>query len=203
MTNNSNSNKKQVAVLGGIAIGLAIAALVLPVQLQEISAQVTNSTVPNRMQTEIPQLNGSVNIPKQSNQFIQQSVQVPLATALETAQAEVGNGTAISGQLGVVQGYLVYIFKLANFDAETSRIVIVDAGNGSVLHTSADMPLYFSGLGCGGGGFGGGGHHFEKGFGSHWRNHDRGGGGGGEASADINSSQPNRNPVVVSPAIGI
>jgi len=203
MTNNSNSNKKQVAVLGGIAIALGIAALVLPVQLQEISAQVSNSTVPNRMQTEIPQLNGSVNIPEQSNQFIQQSVQVPFATALETAEAEVGNGTAISGRLGVVQGYLVYIFKLANFDDETNRIVIVDAGNGSVLHTSGDMPLYFGGLGCGGGGFGGGGHHFEKGFGSHWRNHDRGGGGGGENSADINSSQPNRNPVVVSPAIGI
>ncbi|MDQ3888031.1 MAG: hypothetical protein M3251_02025 [Thermoproteota archaeon] len=201
MTNNSNS--KKVAVFGGIAIALAIAALVLPVQLREISAQVTNSTVPNPMQTEIPQLNGSVNIQEQSNQFIQQSVQVPFATALETAQAQVGNGTAISGHLGVVQGYLVYIFKLANFDAETSRIVIVDAGNGSVLHTSGDMPLYFGGLGCGGGGIGGsgGGHHSHKGFGSHWGNNDRGS--GETSSADINSSQPGRNPVVVSPAIGI
>ena len=198
----SNSNNKQVVVFGGIAIALAIAALVLPVQLQEISAQVTNTTQPNPMQTQIPQLNGSVNIPEQSNQFIQQSVQVPFATALETAQAEVGNGTAISGHLGVVQGYLVYIFKLANFDAETSRIVIVDAGNGSVLHTSGDMPLYFGGLGCGGGGFGGGGggHHYHKGFGSHWGNNDRG---SGETSADINSSQSSRNTVVVSPAIGI
>ncbi len=200
MTNNSNS--KKVVVFGGIAIALAIAALVLPVQLREISAQVTNSTVPNPMQTEIPQLNGSVNIPEQSNQFIQESVQqVPFATALETAQAEVGNGTAISGRLGVVQGYLVYIFKLANFDTETSRIVIVDAGNGSVLHTSGDMPLYFGGLGCGGGGFGGsGGHHYHKGFGSHWGNNDRG---SGERSPDIDNSQPSRNPVVVSPAIGI
>lgn len=201
MTNNSNS--KKVAVFGGIAIAFAIAALVLPVQLREISAQVTNSTVPNPMQTEIPQLNGSVSIPEQTNRFIQQSVQVPFATALETAQAEVGNGTAISGRLGVVQGYLVYIFKLANFDAETSRIVIVDAGNGSVLHTSGDMPLYFGGLGCGGGGGfgGGGGHHFHKGFGNHqWGNSDRG---SGETSADINSGQPSRNPVVVSPAIGI
>ncbi len=200
MTNNSNS--KKVVVFGGIAIALAIAALVLPVQLREISAQVTNSTIPNLMQTEIPQLNGSVNIPEQSNQFIQESVQqVPFATALETAQAEVGNGTAISGRLGVVQGYLVYIFKLANFDTETSRIVIVDAGNGSVLHTSGDMPLYFGGLGCGGGEFGGsGGHHYHKGFGSHWGNNDRG---SGERSPDIDSSQPSRNPVVVSPAIGI
>lgn len=198
MTNNSNS--KKVAVFGGVAIALAIAALVLPVQLREISAQVTNSTVPNPMQTEIPQLNGSVNIREQSNQFIQESVQVPFATALETAQAEVGNGTAISGRLGVVQGYLVYIFKLANFDTETSRIVIVDAGNGSVLHTSGDMPLYFGGLGCGGGFGGGGGHHSHKGFGSHWGNNDRG---SGETSPDINSSQPSRNPVIVSPAIGI
>ena len=196
MTNNSNS--KKVVVFGGIAIALAIAALVLPVQLREISAQVTNSTIPNPMQTDIPQLNGSVNIRQQSNQFIQESVQVPFATALETAQAEVGNGTAISGRLGVVQGYLAYIFKLANFDTETSRIVIVDAGNGSVLHTSGDMPLYFGGLGCGGG-FGGGGHH-HKGFGSHWGNNDRG---SGERSPDINSSQPSGNPVVVSPAIGI
>jgi uncharacterized membrane protein YkoI len=193
-TNNSN---KQVAVLGGIAIALAIAALVLSVPLREISAQETNSTQPNPMRTEIPQLNGSVNVREQANQFIQDNVQVPFATALETAQAEVGNGTAISGRLGIVQGYLVYIFKVANFDAETSRLVIVDAGNGAVLHTSRDMPLYFGGLGCGGGG-GGGGHH-HKGFGNHWGNHDR----GGETSADINSSQPTRNAVVVSPAIGV
>jgi uncharacterized membrane protein YkoI len=193
-TNNSN---KQVAVLGGIAIALAIAALVLPVPLREISAQETNSTQPNPMRTEIPQLNGSVNVREQANQFIQDNVQVPFATALETAQAEVGNGTAISGRLGIVQGYLVYIFKVANFDAETSRLVIVDAGNGAVLHTSGDMPLYFGGLGCGGGG-GGGGHH-HRGFGNHWGNHDR----DGETSADINSSQPTRNAVVVSPAIGV
>jgi uncharacterized membrane protein YkoI len=197
MTDNSNS--KKVALFGGIAIALAIAALVLPVQLREISAQVNNSTVPNPMQTETPRLNGSVNIREQSNQFIQESVQVPFATALETAQAEVGNGTAISGRLGVVQGYLVYIFKLANFDTETSRIVIVDAGNGSVLHTSGDLPLYFGGLGCGGG-FGGSGGHHHKGFGSHWGNNDRG---SGERSPDINSSQSSGNAVVVSPAIGI
>lgn len=194
MTNNSN---KQVAVLGGIAIALALAALVLPIPLRETSAQQTNSTQLNPMRSEIPQLNGSVNVREQSNQFIQDNVQVPFATALETAQAEVGNGTAISGNLGVVQGYLVYIFKLANFDAQTSRTVIVDAGNGSVLYTSGDMPLYFGGLGCGGGGDGG---HHKGFFGNHWGNHDRG---GETSTADINSSQPTRNPVVVSPAIGV
>ena len=194
----NNSNKQQVAVLGGIAIALALAALVLPIPLRETSAQQTNSTQLNPMRSEIPQLNGSVNVREQSNQFIQDNVQVPFATALETAQAEVGNGTAISGNLGVVQGYLVYIFKLANFDTQTSRTVIVDAGNGSVLYTSGDMPLYFGGLGCGGGGVDGG--HHKGFFGNHWGNDDRG---GKTSAADINSSQPTRNPVVVSPAIGV
>jgi uncharacterized membrane protein YkoI len=189
-----NSNKQFVLVLGGMAISLAIASLVLSIPLHEIFAQETNSTQPNTMRTDIPQLNGSVNVQQQANQFIQDNVQVPFATALESAQAEVGNGTAISGRLGVVQGYLVYIFKIANFDAETSRIVIVDAGNGAVLYTSGDMLLHFGGLGCGDSGYSGG-HH--KGFGNHWGNHDRG------TTSDNNSSQPSRSGIVVSPAIGV
>ena len=194
MTKKKNSNKQFVLVLGGIAISLALASLVMSIPLREIFAQETNSTQPNPMRTDIPQLNGSVNVQQQADQFIQDNVQVPFATALESAQAEVGNGTAISGRLGVVQGYLVYIFKIANFDAETSRIVIVDAGNGAVLYTSGDMPLHFGGLGCGGSG-GGVGHH--KGFGNHWGNHDRGG------TSDNNSSQPSRSGIIASPAIGV
>jgi uncharacterized membrane protein YkoI len=189
-----NSNKQFVLVLGGITISLALASFVMSIPLREIFAQETNSTQPNPMRTDIPQLNGSVNVQQQADQFIQDNVQVPFATALESAQAEVGNGTAISGRLGVVQGYLVYIFKIANFDAETSSIVIVDAGNGAVLYTSGDMPLHFGGLGCGDSG-GGVGHH--KGFGNHWGNHDRGG------TSDNNSSQPSRSGIIASPAIGV
>ena len=196
------SNNKNIAVLGGIAISLAIGALVMPIALQEISAQETNTntTQTNPMRAEIPQLNGSVNVEQQSNQFIQDNVRVPFATALQTAQAEAGNGTAISGNLGVVQGYLVYIFKLANFDAQTSRLVIVDAGNGSVLYTSGDMPLFFGGLGCRGGGIGDPGHHMGF-FGNHWGNDDKGG--AGSSANIINNGQPARNAIVVSPAIGV
>jgi uncharacterized membrane protein YkoI len=188
------TNKQFLMLSGGIAI--ALAALFTTMSLQEILAQETNSTLSNQTRMGIPQLNGSVNVQQQTNQFIRDNLRVPFATALETAQAEVENGTAISGRVGVVQGYLVYIFKVANFDAETSRIVIVDAGNGSVLYTSEDMPLHNGGLG--GYGCGGGGHH--KGFGNHWDNYDRGttsdnGGGGGESSRS--------GMVVVSPVIGV
>jgi uncharacterized membrane protein YkoI len=185
-------NKQFLMLSGGIAI--ALAALFTTMSLQEILAQENNSTQSNQTRTGIPQLNGSVNVQQQTNQFIRDNLRVPFATALETAQAEVENGTAISGRVGVVQGYLVYIFKVANFDAETSHIVIVDAGNGSVLYTSEDMPLHNGGLG----GYGcSGGHH--KGFGKHWDNYDR-----GTTSDNSSSGESSRSGmVVVSPVIGV
>ena len=190
-------------VLSGITTVLA--GMFVITSLQEILAQETNSTAQsNQTRMGIPQLNGSVNIVEQSNQFIQDSIQVPFATALETAQSEAGNGTtAISGRLGIVQGYLVYIVKVANFDSETSRTVVVDAGNGAVLHTSGDMPLYFGGgggPGCGFGGGGGSGGHHHKGFGSHGGIRES-----GSRRLDRSNSgdQPLSGRVVASPAIGV
>lgn len=190
----------QFVMFGGIAVVLA--GLFTTMSLQEILAQETNSTAQsNQTRMGIPQLNGSVNIVEQSNQFIQDSIQVPFATALETAQSEAGNGTtAISGRLGIVQGYLVYIVKVANFDSETSRTVVVDAGNGAVLHTSGDMPLYFGGGGGPGCGFFGGGGHHHKGFGSHGGNYDRG---MTADSSNSSSGQFTGNGLVASPAIGV
>ena len=183
---------KQFATFGGISIVLA--GMFVSMSLHEIFAQETNSNAQaNQTRMEIPQLNGSVNVREQSNQFIQDSVQVPFATALETAQAEVGNGTAISGRLGVVQGYLVYIFKVANFDADTSSTVVVDIGTGAVLYTSADMPLFFGGLGCGGG-------HHHKSFGNHWGTHDRD---GETSNRSNNGGQSSSSGIVASPAIGV
>ena len=199
----------QFLVFGGIAIVLA--GLFTTMSLQEIMAQQTNSTTTTAQSNQttrmgIPQINGSVNIEQRSNQLIRDSIQVPFATALETAQSEVGNGTAaISGSLGVVQGYLVYIIKVANFDADTSRTVIVDAGNGAVLYTSGDRPLHFGGVGGPGCEYGSGGEgkHHHKGFGNHGGNYDRGmttdsgnsGGGGSQSSSS--------GGVVASPAIGV
>jgi uncharacterized membrane protein YkoI len=187
------TNKQFLMYSGGIA--MALAALFTTMSLQEILAQEANSTQSNQTRAGIPQLNGSVNVQQLTNQFIRDNLRVPFATALETAQAEVENGTAISGRIGVVQGYLVYIFKVANFDAQTSRIVIVDAGNGSVLYTSEDMLLHNGGLG----GYGCGGGHHHKGFGMHWDNYDRG------ITSDNNSSsgQSSRSGVVASPVIGV
>lgn len=42
----------------------------------------------------------------------------------------------VAGRLGITQGYLVYTFHVLNGGNETMSKVIVDAGNGQVLHTS-------------------------------------------------------------------
>jgi uncharacterized membrane protein YkoI len=153
----SNKNKQMMVMAGVVAAVLAAAIFAV----QPALAQGTNSTQPGQATTQAkPSIKGSVSIQNATNAFVRDNVKVPFATALSTAQSQVSGGTVTGGQLTVVQGYLVYEFKVANYNAGTYRVVIVDAGNGSVLYTSQDMTLHNGGLG----GFGCGGRH----FGHHW-----------------------------------
>jgi uncharacterized membrane protein YkoI len=148
-----NKNKQMMVMAGVVAAVLAAAIFAV----QPALAQGTNSTQPGQATTQAkPHIKGSVSIQNATNAFVRDNVKVPLATALSTAQSQVSGGTVTGGQLAVVQGYLVYEFKVANYNAGTYRVVLVDAGNGSVLYTSQDMTLHNGGLG----GFGCGGRHF-------------------------------------------
>jgi uncharacterized membrane protein YkoI len=120
---------------------------------QTASPSVTNQT------NAIPQLKGSVSIQNATNDFVKNNAKVSLADAANTAKGQVANGIVIRGGLSEVQGYLTYVFKVGNYDAGTMKMVIVDAGNGKVLYTSNDMPLYNGGIGGGFGCEGGFGHH--------------------------------------------
>lgn len=167
-------NRSMMVTAGVMAAVLATAAVFMT---QPALAQLgTNSTQPNGNATNnnnssnpqamasgaMPQLKGSINLRDAAKAFLSDNVKVPFSTALTTAQGAVSNGTVIGGRLAVAQGYLAYAFKVANFDAGTSRMVMVDAGNGSVLYASGDMPLHF------GGGFGGHGYGCARGhFGPH------------------------------------
>jgi uncharacterized membrane protein YkoI len=198
MRHNDAMRNKQFIVLGGIATVLAIAGLFSTMSLQTTSAQVTNMTRSNQTMTGgVPQLNGSVNVQQQTNKFIQDNLRVPFATALETARAKVENGTVVSGHVGIIQGYLVYIFKVVNFNGQTSRIVIVDAGNGGVLYMSEDIPFHigsFGGYGCRGAiGY--------NGFGKHWDNYDRGAMTSGNTRSSSEASRS--GGTAVSPVMGI
>ena len=89
----------------------------------------------------MPQINGSVSVANEASNFINENVRVPFVTAAQTAQGQVTNGTVLGGHLGVVQGYLVYKFFVANTANQTGHLSIIDAGNGDVLYTSEGQPL--------------------------------------------------------------
>jgi len=124
-----------------------------PAQAQTSS----NSTGTNGSTT--PTIKGSISISNATNAFVKANLKVDFNTAANNARAQVTNGVIVGARLAGVQGYLVYKFTVANYDAGTSKIVIVDAGNVQVLYTSNDMPLYNGGIGGGGcphgGGYGG------------------------------------------------
>lgn len=81
-----------------------------------------------------PEINGSIN----AGDELMSKVQVSFVEAASVA-AEAGNGTVIGGDLTIEQGYLVYVFRV--LDGDMQKMVIVDAGNGSVLHVSEGMQI--------------------------------------------------------------
>lgn len=153
----TSSHNKKAIMAGILAVTMSVAAIFV---MQSAAAQTNN----NSTSTEFPALDGSVNIDNATNEFVQENLQVSFNTAAQTALGQVDNGTVISGRLSAVQGYLSYVFKVANFDAGTYKVVIVDAGNGDVLYTSDDQTLRNGGLGgCGHRGGFGHGHWMDKG----------------------------------------
>ena len=99
--------------------------------------------------TAPPQIQGSVNL----QQLLLSNIQTKFTDAANTAAGAVTNGQVISGKLAVIQGSVVYSFKV--IDGTNIYSVIVDAGNGKVLYTSQGHPIQLGGLlGMGGGGMG-------------------------------------------------
>lgn len=121
------------------------------------------TAVPPMKGSQMANITGSVNVKDAIKNFINESQKVTFSQASQTAESQVNNGTVVAGRLGVTQGYLVYTFLVFNSGNETASKVIVDAGNGQVLHTSEA--------------------HAMKGFdfmhgegkGGHWNDHKMGG----------------------------
>lgn len=60
----------------------------------------------------ILQINGSVSIANETNNLINEKVNVSFVEAAQTAQGQVSKGAVYGGQLGSVWGYLVYTFNV-------------------------------------------------------------------------------------------
>jgi uncharacterized membrane protein YkoI len=133
----TNLLNKKVIIVAIIAAG-AVAAVFAASSVAQTTAQQQKMMWASE---GMPQINGSVSVANETASFISENVRVPFVTAAETAQGQVDGGTVFGGHLGVVQGYLVYMFFVANTANQTGHMIIVDAGNGEVLYASEGHPM--------------------------------------------------------------
>lgn len=81
-----------------------------------------------------PEIDGSID----AGSEVMSKAETSFIEAAEIA-TEAGNGTVIGGNMTIEQGYLVYVFRVLSGDMV--KTVIVDAGNGEVLHVSEGMEM--------------------------------------------------------------
>jgi hypothetical protein len=155
MTNPIKSKKVLIPAI----IGLGFLAVILTVGPISAIAEPTK--------TKMPDITGSVNVEQTMKDYIAEHRTISFSEAASTAEKQVTNGVILSGQSGIVQGYLVYTFFVLDSQNETGYKVIIDAGNNQVLYKSDGISLKdmgkfahgFKGFGpFGGHGFGG---HFD------------------------------------------
>ena len=174
-------NKKVIIVTAVLTVGALFAVLlvssssIVPATAQERQQKMNmNMMTWSDEETKkmiLPQINGTVNVANETSNFINENARVSFVEAAEIVQGQVSeNEKVIAGHLGVIQGYLVYTFFVANTANQTGYLTIVDAGNGEVLYTSEGHPFgSFGGYmhGQWGGGYGdrGGWHGPWKGHG--------------------------------------
>jgi hypothetical protein len=131
-----NMNHKMLAIIIGVAI-------IATTGVSAASAQLTGT--PTQTTQQPPTIQGSINL----QQTIMSNVQTKFSTASDTAASAVTNGKTIGGSLTVVQGYVVYSFKVVD-DKNLVYSVIVDPTNGKVLYTSPGHQFGMGGFGMGG-----------------------------------------------------
>ncbi|HMK32472.1 MAG TPA: PepSY domain-containing protein [Nitrosopumilaceae archaeon] len=164
-------NRGLLAIIIGVAV---FATAGLSVVYASTSSDPTQSQQP-------PQIQGSINL----QQTLMSNVKIPFSTAEQTAASAVTNGKIIGGYLTIIQGSVVYSFKVTD-DKNLVYSVIVDAGDGKVLYTSQGQTMNFGsfGMGC------------HRGYGSHmhgnaWNTQQAPSGNTNPSSSDTNPTSDN------------
>jgi uncharacterized membrane protein YkoI len=168
--------RKKVLIPAALGVGILLlsAALIVATPVENSLAQQQlemNETTPTNIRQfeAMPKINGSVNVRDGIKNLFAENVKTPFVTAAQTAQDQIANGTVLGGRLGVTQGYLTYTYIIVDPINDTAHKVIVDAGNGQVLHTSEGKQMGSSRESVFGHGFGPFGNGFAP-FGGFWHN---------------------------------
>lgn len=174
----TNLNKKIVipaaATVAAVVIGLMVFTPSLAMAQNATTSSSTNNNNgssnnnnPMTGATARPTISGSVNVKQAISNYIKDNTKVSFIDAASTAAKQVSNGQVVRGNLGIVQGYLVYAFTVVDTSNNNAYIVIVDAGNGQVLYTSPGHAVgSMLGLGSAQEGM------FARHGGIMWKNHD-------------------------------
>jgi hypothetical protein len=133
--------KKVIIVVAVLAVGALSTVLVVSSIVQATAQEQQQRMLMGRFGEGLPQINGSVSIANETSNFVNENVKVSFLAAAQTAQGQVTNGTVLGGHLGILQGYLVYTFFVADMDTQTGHLVVVDAGNSNVLFTSEGQSI--------------------------------------------------------------
>ncbi len=134
MINSKYVNKKILIPVAIIAVAVGLAIWGLPAIA--VVNQTINSGAPGY--TQLPTITGSVNVGQTAMNFLKDNLKVSFLQASEIAGKQVVNGTIVAGHLGVVRGYLVYVFFVVNTQDQTRHLIMVDAGNAKVLYASQE-----------------------------------------------------------------
>jgi uncharacterized membrane protein YkoI len=137
--------KKVIVVVAVLAVGALSAVLVASSLVQATAQEQQQRMMMMRFGEGIPQINGSVSIANETSNFINENVKLSFVEAAQIAQGQVTNGTVLGGHLGVLQGYLIYTFFVADTENQIGHLVVVDTGNGNVLYTSEGQSFGFFG----------------------------------------------------------
>lgn len=148
MSTRSKFPNKKVIIVAILAVGAVSAILVAsPSSIVQATTQQQQQQQQQEQQKmmsfgkDMPRINGSVSVAGEETGLIIENAKMPFVIAAATAQEQVANGTVLGGHLGVVQGYLVYKFFVADTANEAGHLIVIDAGNGKVLYTSEAQPL--------------------------------------------------------------
>ncbi len=136
----TNLLSKKVILVAILAVG-AVSAILVASSIAQATAQQEQQKMMMWAGDGMPKINGSVSVANEASNFINENVKVSFVKAAETAQGQVTDGKVLGGHLGVVQGYLVYTFFVANTANQTGTMTVIDAGNGQVLYTSEGQPI--------------------------------------------------------------
>ena len=142
--------QKKVLIPAILAIGIMLSAIFIlsspfdstwAQQQQQLPLTGFNKTSDMSEYAEIPKVNGSVNVRDGIKNFLLENTKVPFITGAQTAQDQIANGTVLGGHIGMTQGYLTYTYLVVSPTNDTAHKVIVDTGNGQVIHTSEGKQL--------------------------------------------------------------